>query len=490
MERCTNDDPDDVGASVPYAREYWYDPGGNRLAMRVSDPASGEVQSITRYNYFAPGLANGTMTSATPGTPRVGPVCELDYAGRGKNRLLSTQTYDASDPGRVHVVQYHYGGFWSTSNQEDITRKTEATYVWDDSAEVWFESFESWTNYGYYRGQLEYVHYQSTDYCPAECETCPPDGPCDPQMTEWTEYYVHDIFGRRIAKRPAGGTEKGPAIMYDYDGLSQTVLAERHSGVDFGPEQGLADDIIATYTHGPLGMITRTDELNDYDPHNNRDNYYLSDGMGGHVGILLDHDGLPETSRLAEFQSFDAFGAPLTKRLPSSPTYAWRGAEGSKTDNAPNLVEMGARTYDPALGRFLQADALPIAGVDTQAMNRYIYCANDPVNYTLTLHKSSRFVRFGALKLGVPTIGSPRRQTSRHVRLANTGVWTANDCDFPGDSAISGIPGLRLMQREGTVILRDVFWEHLWALLVRSAPHFPSPLCWWISPVSSQHCLT
>ena len=69
--------------------------------------------------------------------------------------------------------------------------------------------------------------------------------------------------------------------------------------------------------------------------------------------------------------------------------------------------------------------------------------------FTLTLHKSSRFVRFGALKLGVPTIGSPRRQTSRHVRLANTGVWTANDCDFPGDSAISGIPGLRLMQREG-----------------------------------------
>jgi RHS repeat-associated protein len=59
-----------------------------------------------------------------------------------------------------------------------------------------------------------------------------------------------------------------------------------------------------------------------------------------------------------------------------------RGTEGSETDAGPNLVLMQARSYDPTIGRFLQEDTLPIASLTTQGMNRYIYCENDPVNFS------------------------------------------------------------------------------------------------------------
>jgi RHS repeat-associated protein len=98
--------------------------------------------------------------------------------------------------------------------------------------------------------------------------------------------------------------------------------------------------------------------------------------------MLVDEDGDPETPRTLGVQHFDAFGLPVTDGLITTGLYAWRGSEGSMTAAAAALVEMGARTYDPATGRFLQADLLPIASVTTQGMNRYIYCENDPVNWT------------------------------------------------------------------------------------------------------------
>ena len=70
----------------------------------------------------------------------------------------------------------------------------------------------------------------------------------------------------------------------------------------------------------------------------------------------------------------------MTKPLSSTSSFAWRGREGSVTDRASGLIYMQARHYDPSIGRFIQADILPVASLTTQGMNRYIYCENDPVN--------------------------------------------------------------------------------------------------------------
>ncbi len=117
---------------------------------------------------------------------------------------------------------------------------------------------------------------------------------------------------------------------------------------------------------------------------------YLRDAMGGHTGLFMDDDGdlcrngmLPVKSQagsLCHTQTYDAFGNVMSKTFTAAGSFAWRGAEGSVTDREPNLVYMQARHYDPTIGRFLQPDALLMASLTTQGLNRYIYCGNDPVN--------------------------------------------------------------------------------------------------------------
>jgi RHS repeat-associated protein len=56
-------------------------------------------------------------------------------------------------------------------------------------------------------------------------------------------------------------------------------------------------------------------------------------------------------------------------------TERWTGKWSKKLDTTTNLIEMGARPYDPALGRFLSVDP-----VDGGSLNNYEYAGQDPVN--------------------------------------------------------------------------------------------------------------
>ena len=142
---------------------------------------------------------------------------------------------------------------------------------------------------------------------------------------------------------------------------------------------------LASYTYGPMGLISRTaedpdDNFGDASLINNRDYYYLRDATGGHVGVLFDHDDNAQTLSQPSFTVYDSFGNNMSTALSGAGSFAWRGGEGSVSDREPNLVHMQARHYDPTLGRFIQADSLMLASFTTQGMNRYIYCENDSVN--------------------------------------------------------------------------------------------------------------
>lgn len=172
-------------------------------------------------------------------------------------------------------------------------------------------------------------------------------------------------------------------VQYDYDGLSNTVLAERSPPYVRDAYSHLlytftGDRFVSTYLRGPLGVIARTAEKGNADTSDNETHYYLADLMGNHVATVRDAGEGGDSS--PSWQAFDAFGAALGKSGGVAGSLGWRGGEGSVSDRETGLVYMQSRHYDPSLGRFVQADALPLASLTTQGANRYIYCENDPVN--------------------------------------------------------------------------------------------------------------
>lgn len=265
------------------------------------------------------------------------------------------------------------------------------------------------------RLSLELIFTRNAEYEHPTCTVEGTQGPCPAKTKTSIELDSYDILGRRVGRAycdrpcysnchswnqdhdPAGECYGDPGCIFkdcsmtneffDYEGLSNRVAAVRQPPYEYGAdplnyqeESYTGDQFEATFTYGPLGLITRTDEGADPDPSNNRDNYALSDAMGGNVGIMVDDDGDPSTARRLVYQSFDAFGNAMTARASTAGVFAWRGGEGSVTDKETNLVYMQARHYDPTLGRFLQADTVRMASLTTQGMNRYIYTENDPVN--------------------------------------------------------------------------------------------------------------
>ena len=93
----------------------------------------------------------------------------------------------------------------------------------------------------------------------------------------------------------------------------------------------------------------------------------IQDLRGNIVATMPSTSGTLSSSRLTT----DEYGV----RLASAGRFAFGGTMSHATDSASGLVIMGARIYDPAAGRFLQAD--PVAG---GSANDYEYAAGDPVN--------------------------------------------------------------------------------------------------------------
>ena len=103
-------------------------------------------------------------------------------------------------------------------------------------------------------------------------------------------------------------------------------------------------------------------------------------GIGSSSGVTTTYyllGGQVETDSLGGTTRLDVSGPAGDLAHYSLDAAQWRLAFSwdKKSDPASSLVEMGARPYDPASGRFLAVD--PIVG---GSLNTYDYAGQDPIN--------------------------------------------------------------------------------------------------------------
>jgi RHS repeat-associated protein len=95
----------------------------------------------------------------------------------------------------------------------------------------------------------------------------------------------------------------------------------------------------------------------------------LHDLHGDVIGTAKLSETEPKTSAASETTEFGVPRTTITAK------FSWLGADTLPTEQPTGIINMGARTYIPQLGRFLQADPQPGGSI-----NAYAYTNDDPVN--------------------------------------------------------------------------------------------------------------
>ena len=157
--------------------------------------------------------------------------------------------------------------------------------------------------------------------------------------------------------------------------------------------------------------------------------------LNGHGDLAAEADN---TGTRTNIYSYDPFGGPNETTPTNTTTKRWTGGYDKRLDTASNLIQMGARPYDPVLGRFVTTD--PIEG---GSLNAYDYSGQDPVNsFDLTgLMVSEEPSNVGAIFGGVGDEGGgvgpdgvphPNERGPSYGESVDVGGWRLDGDVFEG----------------------------------------------------------
>jgi RHS repeat-associated protein len=104
--------------------------------------------------------------------------------------------------------------------------------------------------------------------------------------------------------------------------------------------------------------------------------YYHPDHLGSSIVTSSTFTSPPPPPQYVLYRPYGGVVAPTAGGSTAAPQF---GFTGQRFEASVGIYDYGARWYDPALGRFLQADSMVPDPTDTQSLNRYSYVRNDPL---------------------------------------------------------------------------------------------------------------
>jgi RHS repeat-associated protein len=173
-----------------------------------------------------------------------------------------------------------------------------------------------------------------------------------------TRSYQHDLLGRVVAIRGGASTGDPDQFFVYRDGLEPVAWTRGgvHQYYVYGTQPHVPDLIY---------------EDNDDDPYIDVTYRVITDERGS-VRMVVRVDGGP--LEVVQRIEYDAWGVP-TFAVGDSTVQPF-GFAGAIYLSHAGLWHMGAREYDPSVGRWISKDPIRFAG----GTGLYLYCENDPVN--------------------------------------------------------------------------------------------------------------
>jgi RHS repeat-associated protein len=352
---------------------------GNGVTEKFGYTALGQVQN---HSVWGNGAASpNLMANSYVWTPlgQVAQIVDCTSAANAKNALCSgfpagtgagnlTESYGytferltaATGNASKYGYQYHSNGNLTqavaggvTTNYQYQTVKTAETYQVLTGSDGFVAKYDP-------RGNMVFKQTPSGDKWDYAFD---PGGRLVSAIKNklLVERYVYDYKGQRLQKVTYAADGKTVAATTDYIG----PLMVRSSGATTGSSE-LTLNLI-----GPGGLIaTRSGTIAGSGGY-----YFHRNPLNQSTRLVTDGaSGKPASSIL-----YQPYGATAQVTPPNSAVYRSK-YQGHELDQATGLYYLGARYYDPAVGRFISGDKKLGGGAYRQdALNRYAMVLNDPV---------------------------------------------------------------------------------------------------------------
>lgn len=360
--RIVNYTPDDLGRPTTagsYITKATYYPNGAVTTLNWGN-GTAETQTLTSRNRvwtLNAAAGGGELASFTYGYDNDDNVTSITDAFYSSNNL--TMTYDGDDQlstasgsfgsggatidagGNIRVLNlgtghaYRFG--YSNNRLTTVTGSHSYTVTYDGAANATYD------------GAFTYQYNNLNQIVSASSGTAT------------ALNYVYDGNGFPWVRKPAGGN--GTYLLYSKSGL---LLGEYTPTSSMLRENVyLGQSMVAYENAGASGT-------NCTPPGNTTPTYVVNDPQGSAVGAS-DYCG-----NVLWKQAYYPFGARSTIAA-TGQNDQW--FTGKLQDDLTQLVDMGARQYNPTFGRFLSLDPQPVVPANHFSFNRYAYANNNPYRY-------------------------------------------------------------------------------------------------------------